>query len=231
VDADLRPEGRNGSLSRTLPSYQAYWERWSQPWEHQALLRARAVAGDTELGGALVEAASAWAYPDDFGDADATRLRRMKVRVEQERIPRRVDPTRHLKLGPGGLSDVEWTVQLLQRQHGRTHRALRTASTLQAIDTLQDADLLEHRDAVWLRDGYRFLSHLRNRLYLLRYRNVDVAPTTHDEVERIARSLGYGRGGWQELEDDWRRHVRHVRRVCERVFYGIEPDPTLIDER
>ena len=231
VDADLRPEGRSGPLSRSLASYQAYWERWSSPWEHQALLRARLVAGDAELGTELVAAASSWAYPPEFGESDATKMRRMKVRIEQERVSRRVDPARHLKLGPGGLSDIEWTVQLLQQRHGRAHRALRTPATLRAIDTLQDADLLEHRDALWLRDAYRFLSHLRNRLYLLRYRNVDVVPTSQDELERLARSLGYERGGWQELEDDRRRHCRHVRRVCERVFYGIEPDQRLIDER
>jgi [glutamine synthetase] adenylyltransferase / [glutamine synthetase]-adenylyl-L-tyrosine phosphorylase len=231
VDADLRPEGRSGALSRTLDSYEAYWQRWSEPWEHQSLLRARPVAGDSDLGARLVAAASTWAYPESFGDAEATRMRRMKVRIEQERLPKRVDASRHLKLGPGGLSDIEWTVQLLQQQRGRTHRALRTPSTLQALDTLQDADLIEHRDAVWLRDAYRFLSHLRNRLYLLRYRNVDVVPTSQDELERLARSLGYDRGEWQQLDDDRRRHARHVRRVCERVFYGIEPDPSLVEDR
>jgi [glutamine synthetase] adenylyltransferase / [glutamine synthetase]-adenylyl-L-tyrosine phosphorylase len=231
VDADLRPEGRSGPLSRSLTSYRTYWERWAEPWEHQALLRARAVAGDGDLGARLVASAAEVAYPEDFGEAGATRMRRMKVRIERERIPKRVDASRHLKLGPGGLADIEWTVQLLQQQQGHSHRALRSPSTLQALDTLQDADLLEHRDAVWLRDAYRFLSHLRNRLYLLRYRNVDVLTQNTDELERIARALGYPRGGWQELEDDRRRHVRHVRRVCERVFYGIQPDAGLFDDR
>ena len=231
VDADLRPEGRSGALSRSLASYQTYWTRWAEPWEHQALLRARAVAGDSDLGSRMVAATAEVAYPEEFGENRVTRMRRMKVRIEQERIPKRVDPIRHLKLGPGGLADIEWTVQLLQQQHGHTHRALRSPSTLQVLDTLQDADLLEHRDAVWMRDAYRFLSHLRNRLYLLRYRNVDVLPQNTDELERVARALGYPRGGWQELEDDRRRNARHVRRVCERVFYGIEPDAGLFDDR
>jgi [glutamine synthetase] adenylyltransferase / [glutamine synthetase]-adenylyl-L-tyrosine phosphorylase len=108
---------------------------------------------------------------------------------------------------------------------------VRTPSTMQALDALQDGSKISHQDARWLRDGYRFLSGLRNRLYLLRHRNVDVVPGPVDQLEVVARSLGYGRGGWQELEEERRRHARHARRVCERVFYGIEPEHGLIDER
>jgi glutamate-ammonia-ligase adenylyltransferase len=220
VDADLRPEGRNGPLSRSFASYLAYWERWSEPWEHQALLRARTVAGDRDLGRRLLVEAERWAYPEDTTGVAAP-MRRMKARLEKERIPRRVAPERHLKLGPGGLSDVEWTVQLLLQQHGGRRPGLRTTSTMAALDLLQDASLLEHGDAAWLRDGYRFLSQLRNRLYLRRHRDVDVLPASQLHLETLARSMGYGRGGWQELDSDRRRHARHVRAVCERVFYGL----------
>jgi [glutamine synthetase] adenylyltransferase / [glutamine synthetase]-adenylyl-L-tyrosine phosphorylase len=222
VDADLRPEGRSGPLSRSLASYQSYWERWSEPWEHQALLKARHVAGDADLGGRLVAASRTWAYPETFGDREAVPIRRMKARLERERIPKRVDPARHTKLGPGGLSDVEWTVQLLQQRHGATHAAARGTSTMGVLDAMQDADLIEHRDAAWLRDGYRFLSELRNRRYLLRHRDVDVLPASTPNLEVLARAMGYGRGGWQQLEEDRRRHARHVRRVCEQLFYAQE---------
>lgn len=220
VDADLRPEGRNGPLSRSFASYLAYWERWAEPWEHQALLRARTVAGDRDLGRRLLVEAERWAYPQDPAEVVAP-MRRMKARLEKERIPRRVTPERHLKLGPGGLSDVEWTVQLILQQHGGRDPGLRTTSTMGALDLLQDASLLEHRDAAWLRDGYRFLSELRNRLYLRRHRDVDVLPASQLHLETLARSMGYGSGGWQELDSDRRRHARHVRAVCERVFYGL----------
>ncbi len=219
VDADLRPEGRNGPLSRSLVSYRSYWDRWSEPWERQALLKARAVAGDPDLGARFVTAAREVAYPTSWGDRDAARIRQMKARLERERIPKRVDASRHLKLGPGGLSDVEWTVQLLQLQHGGRDAAARGANTLQVLDALQDADRIEHRDAAWLRDGYRFAWEVRNRRYLLRHRDVDVLPTATPALEVLARAMGYGRGGWQELEEDRLRHARHVRRVCERVFY------------
>ncbi len=218
VDADLRPEGRNGPLSRSFASYTAYWERWAEPWEHQSLLRARHVAGDRDLGNRLVAAAQVHAYPEDPSDV-AVPMRRMKARLEKERIPRRVSPERHLKLGPGGLSDVEWTVQLVLQQHGGAQPSLRTPSTMAGIDLLQDASLLDHRDADWLRDGYRFLSELRNRLYLRRHRDVDVLPSSQLQLETLARAMGYGRGGWQELEEERRRYARRVRAVCERVFY------------
>jgi [glutamine synthetase] adenylyltransferase / [glutamine synthetase]-adenylyl-L-tyrosine phosphorylase len=228
VDADLRPEGRNGPLSRTLASYEAYWERWSEPWEHQALLKARHVAGARELGEAFTATARGYAYPRTFGDREAIRMRRMKARIEKERVPRRVDPERHLKLGPGGLSDVEWTVQLLQQRHGADETGLRTQSTMSALDTLQDQDIIGHQDAEWLRDAYHFLSQVRNRLYLLRQRDVDVLPQAVPQLELLARSLGYGRGGWQEFEEDRRRYSRHVRQVTERLFYEAAPAPSTL---
>jgi [glutamine synthetase] adenylyltransferase / [glutamine synthetase]-adenylyl-L-tyrosine phosphorylase len=204
----------------------AYWERWAEPWERQALLRARHVAGDRDLGRRMVVEAQRFAYPaEDAGKAVAP-MRRMKARLEKERIPKRVAPDRHLKLGPGGLSDVEWTVQLLQQLHGHTRPVVRSTSTMDALDVLQDEDLVAHQDAGWLREGYHFLCEVRNRLYLLRHRDVDVLPQNRDQLEVLARSLGYGRGGWQELDEERRKHARHVRQVCERVFYGIEPSPT-----
>ncbi|MDX1510519.1 MAG: bifunctional [glutamine synthetase] adenylyltransferase/[glutamine synthetase]-adenylyl-L-tyrosine phosphorylase [Nitriliruptorales bacterium] len=226
VDADLRPEGRSGPLSRTLSSYRAYWDRWSEPWEHQSLIKVRHAAGDAELAERFMAEAGRLAFPDDLSEERVTIIRRLKARVEKERIRRKVDPRRHLKLGPGGISDVEWTVQLLQQRHGASRPALRVTSTQVALDALQDESLLEHRDATWLRDGYRFLSRIRNHLYLLRVRNVDLLPTDATTLERLARGMGYGRNGRQKLEDDYLRVTRRVRRVCERVFYEVEPaDP------
>ncbi|MBS3941912.1 MAG: bifunctional glutamine-synthetase adenylyltransferase/deadenyltransferase, partial [Actinobacteria bacterium] len=223
VDADLRPEGRSGPLSRSYESYLTYWSRWSEPWEAQALLKARVVAGDRDLGTRLVDAARDLAYPEKFGERDAQRIRRMKARIEKERVPRRVDPERHLKLGPGGLSDVEWTVQLLQLRHGVRETAVRSTSTMEALDGAQDASLIDHADARQLREGYHFLSKVRNRLYLLRQRDVDVVPGNPQLLELLARSMGYPRGAWQEFEEDRRRHQRHVRQVFDHLFYGLDP--------
>jgi [glutamine synthetase] adenylyltransferase / [glutamine synthetase]-adenylyl-L-tyrosine phosphorylase len=223
VDVDLRPEGRSGPLSRSLASYEAYWERWAEPWERQALLRVRSVAGDRDLGARFEQAAAARALAGGMDEERCITTRRMKARIEKERIPARIDAERHLKLGPGGISDVEWTVQLLQLEHARRLPALRTASTLRALDALEDEGVLDHRDVEWLRDGLRFATAVRNHLSLMRQRDVDVLPSGRDRLERLARALGYGRGGQQRLEADWFRHARHVRRVTDRVFYGVEP--------
>jgi len=220
VDADLRPEGRSGPLSRSLASFEAYWERWAEPWELQALLRVRSVAGDRDLGRRFERAAAARAYGTGMDQERRTATRRMKARIEKERIPKRIDAERHVKLGPGGISDVEWTVQMLQLEHAQSHPALRTPSTLAALDAIQDEGLLDHRDVVWLRDGYRFATTVRNRLSLLRQRDTDSLPPG-ERLEQLARAMGYGRGGRQQLEADWFRHARHVRSVTERSFYGI----------
>lgn len=221
MDADLRPEGRSGPLSRSLESFGAYYERWSEPWEHQALLRARAVAGDVDLGRRFLDLVRPLAYPQEFTDANAARMRRMKARLEKERIRRPEDAARHLKLGPGGLSDIEWTVQMLQQRHGARQVSMRTPNTMIALDAAQDLALVEHRDAAWLRDGYQFLSRVRNRLYLMRQRNVDMLPTKAALLTRLAHSLGHGPTGRQEFEEEHLRHTRHVRRVAERVFFDM----------
>jgi [glutamine synthetase] adenylyltransferase / [glutamine synthetase]-adenylyl-L-tyrosine phosphorylase len=220
VDADLRPEGRNGPLSRTLASFEAYWERWAEPWELQALLRVRSVAGDRELGRCFERAAAQRAYGAGLDHERLVATRRMKARIEKERIPKRLDPERHVKLGPGGISDVEWTVQLLQLANAEALASLRSPSTLTALDAIEDEGLLDHRDVVWLREGFRFATTVRNRLALLRQRDTDTLPSG-ERLEQLARAMGYGRGGRQQLEADWFRSARHVRAVMERSFYGI----------
>ncbi len=220
VDADLRPEGRNGPLSRTLASYEAYWERWAEPWERQAMLRVRSVAGDRDLGRRFERVAAERAFAGGLDQERRIATRRMKARIEKERVPSRVDPERHVKLGPGGIADVEWTVQLLQLEHGAVRPALRGASTLATLDAIEDEGILDHRDVERLRDGLRFATTIRNRLALLRQRDADVLPTG-ERLEQLARAMGYGRGGRQQLEADWFRHARHVRTIVERSFYGM----------
>jgi [glutamine synthetase] adenylyltransferase / [glutamine synthetase]-adenylyl-L-tyrosine phosphorylase len=221
MDADLRPEGKAGPLSRSLESIAAYYDRWAEPWEHQALLKARPVAGDPEIGRRFAEVVRPFAYPAEFTTADAQRMRKMKARIEKERIKRRQDPKRHLKLGPGGLLDVEWTVQYLQQRYGAAHPMLQSTNTMSALDGAQDDAVLDHRDAAWLRDGYYFLSRVRNRLYLLRHRDVDVLPVSAGDLNRLAHSLGFGPSGRQAFEEEHLRHTRHVRRVAERVFFEM----------
>ncbi|HSK35254.1 MAG TPA: bifunctional glutamine-synthetase adenylyltransferase/deadenyltransferase, partial [Actinomycetota bacterium] len=139
LDPNLRPEGRNGPLSRTLGSYQAYWDRWAEPWELQALIKVRPVAGDTDLAGRFCAEAAARVYPGRLEAATVAEVRRVKARVEAERLPRGANPAKHMKLGPGGIADVEWTVQLLQLQHAHRLPALRSSQTIVALRAAQEA--------------------------------------------------------------------------------------------
>ena len=141
LDAGLRPEGKQGPLVRTLASYAAYYARWSQPWEAQALLRAEPSAGDAEVWRAVPRAGrpAALARPTAWTTASVREIRRIKARVDAERLPRGADPRRHVKLGPGGLTDVEWTVQLLQLRHAARVAGLRTTATLPALEAAVEA--------------------------------------------------------------------------------------------
>jgi glutamate-ammonia-ligase adenylyltransferase len=221
VDAALRPEGRQGPLVRTLASYRAYYQRWSAPWEAQALLRAEPVAGDTGLGAAFVAMADEFRYPAGGISETAVReVRRIKARVESERMPRGVDPAMHLKLGPGGLSDVEWVAQLLQLTHAGAMPELRTTRTLAALQAARDHDLIASQDADALAAAWRLAAQIRNAVMLVRGRPSDSVPTAQPELGAVARLLGYAPDASHDLVQDYRRAARRARAVMERLFYG-----------
>ena len=163
VDANLRPEGRQGPLVRTLASYLAYYRRWSRPWEAQALLRAEPVAGDASLGAEFTRVIDEFRYPDGgVGDQAVREIRRIKARMEGERMPRGVEPALQVKLGPGGLSDVEWTVQLLQLRHVFAVPALRTTRTLPALAAERQAALIAPADAAVLAESWQLAARTRD---------------------------------------------------------------------
>ena len=228
VDADLRPEGRNGPLVRTLASYAEYYGRWSSPWESQALLRARPVAGPPELLAAFVALVDPLRYPAGGADAATLReVRRLKARMEAERLPRGVEPARHLKLGRGGLSDVEWTVQLLQLRHGHAVASLRSTSTLDALEAAREAGLVDGDDAEILREAWVLSSRLRGANVLWSGRTgptagggADVLPRDVRALGGLARLLGLPPGSGAELEEAYLRTARRARAVVEKVFYA-----------
>jgi glutamate-ammonia-ligase adenylyltransferase len=214
IDATLRPEGRQGALTRSLDGYRAYLDRWAQTWERQALTRARPVAGDAALGQRFLDllAEAVWERP--FSAEHEREIRRMKARIERERIPPTEDPEFHLKLGRGSLSDVEWTVQLLQLRTG-----VRLPSTLGALGALEDEGAIDADDAAVLRAAYRYCEETRNRWWLVGSAPTatDSLPTRLDDMQHLARSFDTTPGA---LRDDYRRVTRRARRVMERLFYG-----------
>jgi glutamate-ammonia-ligase adenylyltransferase len=213
LDADLRPEGRQGPLARSLDGFRVYYERWARTWERQALVRARPVAGDAELGRRFLDLIEPFVWGAPLTDEQVREIRRMKARVERERIPPGDDPQFHLKLGRGSLSDVEWTAQLLQLRHG-----VRAAGTMAALKGLVEAGAMGRADAAILGEAYRFCEHTRNRWYLVRGAPGDSLPSAPVPLSHLARSLDTT---GSELRDHYRRVTRRARAVVERLFYGV----------
>jgi glutamate-ammonia-ligase adenylyltransferase len=223
TDLALRPEGRHGALARSLDAFAGYYGRYVQTWERQALLRARPVTGDPQVMARFMELAATALWSQPVGEDAIREIRRVKARIERERLPPAADPRFHLKLGRGSLSDVEWTVQLLQLSH-----KLPATGTMQALNLLAEHSLLSREDATHLRDAYRFCERTRDRWHLVgghlatstvasRAGTADSLPQHAEQLSRLARSLATSP---RELREEYMRVTRRARAVVERVFYG-----------
>ncbi len=220
VDADLRPEGRQGALTRSLAAYAAYYATRAHVWESQALLRAAPLAGDPLVSQAFLEAVEPVRYPvGGLTPEQLTEVRRIKARVETERMPKGIDRTLAIKLGQGGIADVEWTVQLLQLQHGYAVEGLRTPMTLPALNAAVAADLLAQEDADELERAWTLTSKVRDVLVLVRGKPAVSLPSSGRELAGVAQVLGYPPGSQGDFLDDYRRVTRRARLVVERTFY------------
>ncbi|GAA3734749.1 bifunctional [glutamine synthetase] adenylyltransferase/[glutamine synthetase]-adenylyl-L-tyrosine phosphorylase [Spinactinospora alkalitolerans] len=225
LDADLRPEGRSGPMVRTLDSYAAYYARWSAAWESQALLRAVPVAGDAALGERFTALIDPIRYPEGgVSDKAVREIRRLKARMEAERLPRGADPTLHTKLGRGGLSDVEWVAQLLQLRYAHRIPELRTTGTLRVLDVAAQTGLIDPEDGATLEIAWRLAARVRGMIMLVRGKGGDSIPMDLRERSAIAGALGYrteedGEGAAELLLQDYWRVTRRARAVMERAFY------------
>lgn len=220
IDADLRPEGRHGPLVRSLAAFEAYYAKWSQVWEAQALLRADAAVGDAELAARFTALIDPIRWPEGgLDDASVLEIRRIKARVEAERLPRGADPTTHLKLGRGGIADVEWTVQLLQLRHAHEVPGLRTTETLAALEAAVEAGLVPADDAAALREAWTLVSRIRNAVMLMRGRPAESMVERLSERAGVAHLLGYGLDQSERLYDDYLRVTRRARRAVDHLFW------------
>jgi glutamate-ammonia-ligase adenylyltransferase len=220
VDANLRPEGRSGPLVRTLASYAAYYEQWAQPWEIQALLRAHAVAGDADLGRRFLHMADKTRYPSGGVSAEAVlEIRRMKARIDSERLPRGADPKTHTKLGRGGLADIEWTVQLLQLRYASEIAALHNTSTLESLDAAAEAALITTEDADLLREAWLTATRARNALVLVRGKPTDQLPGPGRLLNTVAVAAGWAKNGdGGAFLDNYLRVTRRAKAVVHKIF-------------
>jgi glutamate-ammonia-ligase adenylyltransferase len=222
IDAALRPEGKSGPLVRSLASYEEYYRRWSQIWEQQALLRATPMAGSENLADDFMAMVDPLRYEQDMGEEQVREIRRIKARVEAERLPRGAEPERHLKLGRGSLSDVEWLVQLMQLKHAKDHPALRTTSTRPALKAIAEAGLIPAEEVALLDDAWSLATRIRSAGLICTGRVSDVLPNSWRDMEAVARWCGYAPGEASVMEDDYLKTTRRSRQVFERHFYGFE---------
>jgi glutamate-ammonia-ligase adenylyltransferase len=220
IDNDLRPEGKNGAVVRSVDSYLAYYERWADTWEAQALLRARVIAGSVSLQAAFVEIIDKYRYPKVLQQSAITEIRRIKARVESERLPQGADPKRHLKLGRGSLSDVEWLVQLYQLKFGAEHPTIRTPRTIDALNAMVEENLIEPHDARVLIEAWVLASRVRSASVLWANKRTDVLPTDRRQLEGLSRILEYPPHSASQLEEDYLAYTRRARMVFERLFFA-----------
>jgi glutamate-ammonia-ligase adenylyltransferase len=222
VDADLRPEGRSGPLARSMASYIEYWQRWAQTWEYQSLLRARLVAGDEFLGRRFVSNAADFAYPEALTVEDVAAIRRMRVRMEEERVRPRGAGRFNFKLGHGGLADVQFAVELSLMRHGARHPEVRHTHTLEALEALARARLIEDSVSLSLSQAYTFLTEVKLGLEIEQRVAAQALPAAPESQAALARRLGYGEMARSRFLEDYLRITRRARQAMERVFYPEE---------
>ena len=223
VDAALRPEGKQGALVRTLSSHKKYYDRWASTWEFQALLKARAMTGDVALGEKYVETLAPLVWSASEREDFVSDVQAMRRRVI-ENVPDDIR-ARELKLGPGGLRDVEFAVQLLQMVHGRTDESLRVRPTVAALKALMKEGYVGRDDGQKLIASYEYMRLLEHRLQLQRLKRTHTLPPK-DELEALtwlARTSGHLPQGMntyaEQLEDDVRRVGVQIHQLHSKLFY------------
>jgi [glutamine synthetase] adenylyltransferase / [glutamine synthetase]-adenylyl-L-tyrosine phosphorylase len=218
-DPDLRPEGRSGPLARSLAAFLEYWERWAKPWEFQSLLRARHVAGDERLGRRFASLASDFAYPEALTVDRVAEMRRMRDRIERERVKPPEATRFHFKLGYGGLADVQFAVELSIMRFGAAYPEVRRRGTLDAIEALAQARLIEDSVSLALGEAFVFLNDVKNAMEVDRRVHAEAVPPAPLDQLALARRLGYEEYPRQAFLEDYRRITRRARRAMERVFH------------
>ncbi|MGV3615882.1 MAG: hypothetical protein ACO1SV_11155 [Fimbriimonas sp.] len=203
VDLRLRPYGGAGPIIRSMRSVEAYYQLYAEPWEVQALLRSRAVAGPEELTARWEEMRIRTCFRPKLSEAALEELVAMRARIEEGASDD------DLKRGPGGIRDVEFLAQLLQMLHGYERETLQVRPTLEALRALEEAGVVDPTSARALRDGYAFLRRLEHRTQLVHDQQTHTVPSAPTAREALGRLMDYS--GWAELEYDLDRHRRTIQ--------------------
>ncbi|HEX5218461.1 MAG TPA: bifunctional [glutamate--ammonia ligase]-adenylyl-L-tyrosine phosphorylase/[glutamate--ammonia-ligase] adenylyltransferase [Verrucomicrobiae bacterium] len=221
IDLRLRPEGDAGPVTRSVESYENYYAQWGQTWERMMLIKARCVAGSESLAGEFLEMVQNFRYPRSMNENVLREVAAMKRRIEKE-ILSGDELERNVKLGRGGIREIEFVVQTLQLLNAGRQPFLQLSQTLPGLAKLAQYELIDTADARRLDAAYRFLRDVEHRLQMDQNLQTHTVPTQSNELKRLARLMGFATGKAFELER--RSHSRHVRRVYDELLRAGEAE-------
>ena len=220
VDLRLRPEGSAGPLVRSLESMENYYAGFGEMWERLALIKARWICGDRELAYDYLRQLQPFIFPKSPTPDLLDEVAAIKARIERD-IVGHEHRERNVKLGAGGIREIEFVVQALQLLHAARHPFLQEPGTLRAIRGLAELELLPNEDAGKLETAYRFLRRIEHRLQIEAEQQTHTVPEKGEALEVLARSLGFAMG--TDLLAEMRTQMRGVRAIFQRVVSGAPP--------
>ncbi len=224
VDLRLRPEGRRGPLAQSLGGYEIYYESWGQAWERSALIKARFVAGDEEVGREFLKRIAPFVYRKYLDFGAIAEIREMKQKINRE-VQQKGRMQRDVKLGYGGIREIEFLVQVLQLIYGGRDRGLRERGTMRTLHTLSQKGLLSFQEVGDLMQAYVFLRNVEHRLQMLNDLQTQTLPSGDEELRHLARRTGYFGNGAEarQLLEDYAGHTRRVRAIYDALLGEEEP--------
>ncbi len=222
VDLRLRPEGDAGPLSRSLAGYENYYAQWGQTWERMMLSKARCVAGDAALAAEFLEMVQPFRYPRSLGERVLREVAAMKDRIENE-VVKAGELERNVKLGRGGIREIEFTVQSLQLVQGGRQPFLQGAQTLPALEKLVQYGLLAPAEARRLTEAYEFLRNVEHRLQMEDNQQTHTIPEARPARVRLAALMGFKT--LRAFDSARKQHANNVRRVYDKLLRPAEPEP------
>lgn len=210
IDLRLRPDGQAGPLARSLESYENYYAQWGQTWERMMLIKARCVAGDGVLAQEFLDTIQTFRFPRSLSEGAFREIAGMKRRIEEE-IVGGTELDRNVKLGRGGIREIEFIVQTHQVASAGRQPFLVSSQTLETLDRMVRYEFIPAEAAQSLVDAYRFLRDVEHRLQMENNLQTHSIPTERAARVRLARLMGFP--GLKPFEDELNRHRRHVREV------------------
>ena len=228
IDLRLRPEGSSGSLVRSLASTENYYAGYGETWERMALIKARGIAGDNELLYEFEHRLQPFIFPKTVSDELLTEIAELKVRIERDLLSAE-DLHRNVKLGVGGIREVEFTVQTLQLLHGSRHAFLQEKNTLEALSALAELEIMPPAEVETLRAAYIFLRAVEHRLQIVREQQTHTLPAKSEARYLLAKSLGFD--SVEAFDQHYGEKTSRVREIFHRLLQSRSGSPAEKRER